>query len=303
MCFPCNDLLKPEGTWPHPRLRTAFCLLTSHASWFWLSHVWGGSYIHVCIQFGCFLLLIPLISVWSLEHLKDQWRQSIVSSCPTKVINSCWEFIVHCRNPGWRIWREGIGTNETSILKKRPWQSYKQKGKISSWKRLLSRNTSSRQLKVCSSKSMDFRGKWGHGLWSIYLRSRHFALFLCLHWVVFSGDVLLRNHICILKRCLQSCPRSPFICFLHTHRQKRFKMLKRPTSPVLCHRSDAGTMSSYVKTKLSVFSFLSSRALPSTDLHKFRYNSENGGVLSCPSQTPQTKACSQLSQMCPPAFC
>nr|KAF6410548.1 hypothetical protein HJG63_009069 [Rousettus aegyptiacus] len=53
-----------------------------------------------------------------------------------------------------------------------------------------------------------------------------------------------------------------FICFPHTHRLKDTEMLKRPLSPIHCHRRESTTLSSCMKNKLSL-SFLSSCPLPS----------------------------------------
>lgn len=56
---------------------------------------------------------------------------------------------------------------------------------------------------------------------------------------------------------------------------------KRPPIPVHCCRRESGMMSSYVKTKLWAFSFLSTHVLPSTDVQRFPRQWE-WGLLSCP---------------------
>ena len=67
---------------------------------------------------------------------------------------------------------------------------------------------------------------------------------------VFSGNVMLQIHTCVLRKYLQRHPHSSLTCNHFTYRQKDLEKLKKPTSPVLCFRRDSGTVTSYLETSL-----------------------------------------------------
>lgn len=147
----------------------------------------------------------------------------------------------------------------------------------------LGRNVSSRESEVTGYKPTGFGRKSKQSLWPrtepapgklpFHPHPATTLSRLLAGWYV-------RNHDGILRMCIQGHRPNPFTCFHHIHEQKNLEMPKSPPAPVHCHRRESGTMSSYVKIKLWAFSFLSTRALPSTDVQRFPRQWEQG-LLSC----------------------
>ena len=113
---------------------------------------------------------------------------------------------------------------------------------------LLGRNIRSRELHVCRFSICGISGAKtdtaSDSRESIYLRACSFLLFLLMLWIVSSGKIMLRNHICILRTYLQRHQHNSFACSHCIQRKKDLEMLKMPTSPVFCLRRNSGTMNS-----------------------------------------------------------
>lgn len=96
---------------------------------------------------------------------------------------------------------------------------------------------------------------------------------LLLLWGVFSGSVMRRSHVCMLRMCLQRHQSNPFICFHHTPRHENLEMLKRSQetqpSPTRHHTAS-----------LPRFHMLSSAA----DLHTLRHREGRALPFELPNQ-------------------